>query len=291
MLPIDPNEDRPPFVKVANSIRAAILTGEFQPGDQLPAGHDLAKFFGVARMTVQQSIRILREEGFVVSQAGSGVFVRERPSTQANGSRNELTGVATFLHEVGFLKRLPRAGWLMLGIKHPESVAEHSFRVAITGIMLAALKGADVGRTASLCLLHDSPEARIGDIPSVGRAYVSTMKAEAVSSHQTASMPDAPGQVIRELVQEYEAEDSIEAQLAHDADKIETLLQAREYRAQGQYNTEPWQESSVTGLKTEVGKDLAQAIDATDPEEWWKAFAQSYRELRRSSRGARNSHP
>lgn len=290
MLPIDPNEDRPPFLKVANSLRAAILTGEFKPGEQLPSGHELAKFFGVARMTVQQSIRLLRDEGFVVSHAGSGVFVGERPGIQSNGAENELMGVATFLHEVGFLKRLPRAGWLMLGIQHPESVAEHSFRVAVTGIMLAALQGADVGRTASLCLLHDSPETRVGDIPSIGRAYVSTMKAEAVSSHQAASLPEAPSHVIQGLVQEYEAENTIEAQIAHDADKIETLLQAREYKTQGQYNTEPWQESSVAALKTDIGKQLAQAIEVTDPEEWWKGFAQSYRELRRTSRGSRNDH-
>ncbi|MBO0730449.1 MAG: HD domain-containing protein [Acidimicrobiaceae bacterium] len=276
---------------MANSLRAAILTGEFKPGDQLPSGHDLSKFFGVARMTVQQSIRVLREEGFVTSQAGSGVFVRDHPGARDDGTKNELAGVATFLHEMGFLKHLPRAGWLMLGITQPESVAEHTFRVAITGVVLAALKGADVGRTASLCLMHDSPESRIGDIPSVGRAYISTMKAEAISSHQTSTMPDSAGTVIRELVQEYEAEESIEAQLAHDADKIETLLQAREYQTQGQFNTEPWQESSLAALKTDVGRQLARAVEASHPEEWWSGFAQSYRELRRSSRGSRNSNP
>lgn len=291
MLPLDPNDDRPPFVKVANSIRAAILTGEFKPGDQLPSGHDLSKLFGVARMTVQQSIRVLREEGFVVSQAGSGVFVRDHPGAHENGAKAELAGVASFIHEMGFLKHLPRAGWLMLGIPQPESVAEHSFRVAVIGIMLAALKGADVGRTASLCLMHDSPESRIGDIASVGRAYITTMKAEAVSSHQTSALPDAAGAVIRELVQEYESAESIEAQLAHDADKIETLVQAREYKAQGQYNTEAWQDSSLAALKTDVGRQVAQAVEATHPEEWWSGFAQSYREIRRTSWGSRNSNP
>src|SRR6266481_8969293 len=100
MLPIDPSDERPMFVKVANSIRAAILTGEFKPGDRLPPGHDLTKFFGVARMTVLQSIRVLREEGFVVSQAGSGVFVQERPTLHPNGTQKELAGAVTFLHEI-----------------------------------------------------------------------------------------------------------------------------------------------------------------------------------------------
>jgi putative hydrolase of HD superfamily len=287
MLAIDPADARPTFVKVASSIRAAILTGEFKAGEQLPPGHELAKFFGVARMTVQEATRLLREEGFVVSQAGSGVYVRERPKLDQDGASNELAGVIAFLHEIGYLKRLPRTGWFMVGVEQPESVAEHSYRTAIIGMILATMQGADAGQTAMLCLLHDSPETRIGDIPSVGRAYVSTVKAEAVSSHQTAEMPDVLSTMVQGLVQDYEADDSIEAQLAHDADKIETLLQAREYQAQGQYNTEAWQNSSIASLKTDAGKTLAQATQGTDPEHWWKAFAESYSELRRSSRGRR----
>ncbi|MGH3518554.1 MAG: GntR family transcriptional regulator [Haloechinothrix sp.] len=34
--------------------------------------------YGVAGMTVQQAIRILRDEGLIVSRQRSGVFVRER---------------------------------------------------------------------------------------------------------------------------------------------------------------------------------------------------------------------
>jgi putative hydrolase of HD superfamily len=285
MLPIDPEEDRPIFIKIANSIRAAILTSELKPGDRLPSGHELAKFFGVARMTVQQALRLLRDEGFLVSHPGSGVFVRQHPVPVPDGTAHELAGVAAFLYEVGFLKRLPRAGWLMTGVDQPESVAEHSFRTAVVGIILAAMEGADVGRTAMLCLLHDTTESRMGDIPSVSRAYVTTVKPEAISSHQTASMPAALASVVHDLVGEYEANTTIEAQLAHDADKIETLLQAREYEAQGQYHTNAWVASSLASLRTSSGKRLAEAANSADPEGWWKPFAESYRELRQTSRG------
>ena len=54
--PIDAADKRPPFKKIANSIRAAILTGEFEPGEQLPPGRELAEFFGVAPMTIQQAV-------------------------------------------------------------------------------------------------------------------------------------------------------------------------------------------------------------------------------------------
>ena len=59
-------------------LRAAILTRKLEPGERLPSQADLAERYGVARMTIQQSLRILREEKLIVSRQGSGVFVRER---------------------------------------------------------------------------------------------------------------------------------------------------------------------------------------------------------------------
>jgi putative hydrolases of HD superfamily len=290
MQPIDAADKRPPFKKIANSIRAAILTGEFEPGEQLPPGRELAEFFGVAPMTIHQAVRTLRDEGFVTSRAGSGVFVSQQPATPENGHREHpLSGVGDFLHEMGQLKRLPRAGWQFAGVPNPESVAEHSFRVAIVGIALATLEGADVGRTAALCITHDSPESRVGDVPAVGRAYVTTASPEAVSVHQTSAMPDELAAVFQELVRAYEAEDSIEARLAHDADKLETLLQAREYEALGRHDTIQWQESSTAALRTDSAKQLADAILATTPSAWWSAFGRSYTELRKQTRGTRDS--
>src|SRR5918999_2847043 len=87
MQPIDAADKRPPFKKIANSIRAAILTGEFEPGAQLPPGRQLAEFFGVSPMTVHQAVRTLRDEGFVTSRAGSGVFVSAQPAAPENGQR------------------------------------------------------------------------------------------------------------------------------------------------------------------------------------------------------------
>jgi DNA-binding transcriptional regulator YhcF (GntR family) len=77
-MALDPEDPRPPYQQVANSLRAAILTRKFSAGDKLPSQAELATHYGVARMTIQQALRILREEGLIVSRAGSGVFVRER---------------------------------------------------------------------------------------------------------------------------------------------------------------------------------------------------------------------
>src|SRR6266513_579217 len=95
MQTIDPADKRQPNVQIAASIRAAILTGELAPGSQLPSGKELAKFFGVSRMTIQTAIRTLREEGFVRSRAGSGVYVSDQASLPGPSEEDHpLAGVA-----------------------------------------------------------------------------------------------------------------------------------------------------------------------------------------------------
>lgn len=77
-MTLDPDDPRPPYQQVANALRASILTRTFKPGDKLPSQGELATTYGVARMTVQQALRILRDDGLIVSRQGSGVYVRER---------------------------------------------------------------------------------------------------------------------------------------------------------------------------------------------------------------------
>lgn len=79
-MTLDLDDPRPPYMQVARLLRAAILTKKFEPGERLPSQTELAKRYGVARMTIQQALRILREENLIVSRQGSGVFVRERSS-------------------------------------------------------------------------------------------------------------------------------------------------------------------------------------------------------------------
>lgn len=280
MQAIDPEDPRKPYIKIAASIRAAILSGELSPGAQLPSGDELAELYGVSRGTIGSAIRTLRDEGFVRSEAGYGVWVRDQATLPIpEGEDHPLAGTAAFLYELGHLKQLPRSGWQLLGVPQPESVAEHSFRVAAIGLVLAAMEGADVGQTTALCLLHDAHETRIGDVPSVGRAYITTASPEAITAHQVSGMPGSAAKVVQELTAEYEATETLESRLAHDADKIETLLQAIEYQAQG-HDTSDWRENSVAALRTDVGRRLAQAIGVADPHHWWGAFNASYAELR-----------
>ena len=71
-MSLDPDDPRPPYQQVANALRAAILTRKLAPGEKLPSGNELASRYGVARMTIQQAIRLLRDEGLIVSRRAAG---------------------------------------------------------------------------------------------------------------------------------------------------------------------------------------------------------------------------
>lgn len=96
------------------------------------------------------------------------------------------SGAMSFLYEMGMLKRARRTGWWIAGVRDPESIAEHSFRTAITGTVLAAMEGADPARVALMCVLHDTQETRVGDIPHIGRRYVRATDNETVTADQIA---------------------------------------------------------------------------------------------------------
>ena len=174
----------------------------------------------------------------------------------------ELEGLTNFLYEMGLLKRYKRTGWMIAGIDNPESIAEHSFRTAIIGYLLAVMEGADPAKTAALCLFHDTQETRIGDVPSVGKAYVVTAPNPEVTADQVTGFPAEAGQAVRELVEEYEARQSLEARLAKDADKLECLIQAREYQAQGHEDVPPWIETSAAALAVLLGPSARRGVPA-----------------------------
>lgn len=99
MAALDPDDPRPPYRQMADALRAAILTRKLKPGDKLPSQAELAERYGVARMTVQQALRVLHADGLTVSRVGSGVYVRERterpvglrPHIEAAFSREHVT--------------------------------------------------------------------------------------------------------------------------------------------------------------------------------------------------------
>jgi putative hydrolase of HD superfamily len=72
--------------------------------------------------------------------------------------------IINFLIEVSKLKTEPRSGWVLAEVKKPETIAEHSFRVAIVAWIFAEREKLNVKRAILIALFHDICEVYAGDI-------------------------------------------------------------------------------------------------------------------------------
>jgi putative hydrolase of HD superfamily len=180
----------------------------------------------------------------------------------------ELSAVAGLMYEFGLLKRYKRTGWLVAGVRDPESIADHSFRTAVLAGVIAKLEGGNPERAAFMSLFHDTQETRITDIPYIGKRYLKAAPNEEVTADQIRGLPGEVAEMVGGAVAEYEEKASLEAVCARDADKLECLIQAVEYREQGNQNVQPWIDSSLAALTTATAKQLAEEALRTGTLQW-----------------------
>ncbi len=177
-----------------------------------------------------------------------------------------MKNIANFLFEAGMLKRTPRTGFQFLG-SGSESVAEHIFRTSYIGYVLGMMEpGVDADKIIKLCLFHDLPEARTGDLNYVNKKYVKVEERKAVDD-MAAAVPF--GGALRELIIEFNEGSSREAQLARDADQLELILTLKEFKDLGNTYAAEWLEFSLKRIKTDAARKLATAILETDSSLWW----------------------
>ena len=98
---------------------------------------------------------------------------------------------------------------------------------------------------------------------------------ERVTQDQVAPLPLALAGMISAAVAEYEAGETLEARSARDADKLECLLQAREYQEQGHANIQPWIDTSVAALATPSAKQIAHEAIAQNSLSWLERAKQA----------------
>ena len=72
--------------------------------------------------------------------------------------------ILNFLLQVQRLKIIRRTGWTIRGVKNPERISDHAFRVTLLAWLLADKKGLDVKRCITIALFHDFGDVYAGDI-------------------------------------------------------------------------------------------------------------------------------
>jgi len=163
--------------------------------------------------------------------------------------------ILTFLTEVGKLKEIKRRGWVLRKVKNPETIASHTFRVAMMAWVLGKKKMLNVNKLIKLALVHDLCEVYAGDTTpydpflknkkKIGeiikkwprfskrekeKIFQKKYKKESLALEKIISkLPLSLKGEIKHLWQDYEKGLSREGRFLKQVDRVENLLQALEY--------------------------------------------------------------
>jgi putative hydrolase of HD superfamily len=158
--------------------------------------------------------------------------------------------------QVAALKLLPRVGWLQRGVASAESVAEHTFGVAVLALLIGDYAGATApearhpraqagdeqpkvrierGKLLAIALLHDLAETLLSDLPTSARRLIGADAKRAAERRAIeelfTDLPSSAEYLV--LWEEYAAGASAEARLVKELDRVEMLAQALAYERAG----------------------------------------------------------
>jgi len=167
-------------------------------------------------------------------------------------------GLVRLAEMAGRLKEVRRQGWVDRGVTDAESVADHSYRLAVLAWAIARRRGLDADKAMRIALFHDLAEAETGDETPFDAILRPTRGAHAavdpaifdrvpprdpratrakhareraVVDSLAAELGGPIGEDLRATWEEYDAQTSAEAKLVKQLDRVETLLQAERYAA------------------------------------------------------------
>ncbi|MGB2599391.1 MAG: HD domain-containing protein [Candidatus Omnitrophota bacterium] len=179
--------------------------------------------------------------------------------------------VLNFFAEAGKLKYIKRSGWWMVGIPYEESVAEHSFRCAVIGYVLAKMEGVEPYKVLVMTLFNDLHEARINDMHKVASRYLDVKQAEKKAfADQVETLEENLRTELESLREEYDGQKTPEGVIARDADILECLIQAKEYSDQGFRNAEKFFKKAPEHLETGSARKLWEDAKNWDSNTWWE---------------------
>ncbi len=168
--------------------------------------------------------------------------------------------VESFFKIAANLKNISRQGWVdKLSIEKPESVADHTFSMAIIGMIISDLENLNSEKILKMILLHDLAESKIGDIVPEKMDVKEKEKLENLAFYEIIKiLPESMITKYTKIWKEYQENNSPESQIVHQIDKFEMALQAKIYQSQGhsEEKLEPFLESAKTSITHPRLKEL-----------------------------------
>ncbi|XP_010278007.1 PREDICTED: HD domain-containing protein 2-like [Nelumbo nucifera] len=206
---------------------------------------------------------ISNRDASVAAASANGDAASTSSSSKKECSTSSASSAIDFLTLCHRLKTTKRAGWVRRGIKDPESIADHMYRMGVMALIASDIPGIDRDRCLKMAIVHDIAEAIVGDItPSDGvpKLEKSRMEQEALDHMCKLLGGGSRANEIRELWMEYEENSSPEAKIVKDFDKVEMILQALEYEKEQGADLDEFFQSTAGKFQTGVGRAWASEI-------------------------------
>ena len=178
---------------------------------------------------------------------------------------NQIKRIIEFIFEVGTLRRINRLHLQKMG-KTEDSVADHIFRVAIIGYLLAKHEGLDADKVLKMCLFHDLVEARTGDHDWFHKKFVKINEMKAIKSQWKGIISEKE---IIKLFKEYLARRTKEAKIAKEADSLEQIFQLKDYADQGNIEAARCLPHKIERVKSKIGKETIKELKNSNIHDWW----------------------
>jgi len=196
-----------------------------------------------------------------------------------NLTKNQIKKLTSFFFEIGNLRKVLRAHQqMLLSYDLTDTIASHSFRVALFGHFLAKELKADENKVIKMCLLHDLEETRSMDHHWVSKKYVKVFDDE-IRKEQLDKLPHS--EELIKLSKEYKERKTLESKIVKDADLLDEIFLLREYAWQGNKEASDWlkgtRKKGLGGesqqeklMSTNLAKEIAKEAKRQAPSAWWQ---------------------
>jgi putative hydrolases of HD superfamily len=150
------------------------------------------------------------------------------------------------------LKHTDREGWKRAGVAPVESVAAHSWGMALLALVRCPPE-LNRDQVLALCILHDLPEVITGDItPHDGVGRPKKLRLERAAAEDL--LRDRPD--LLALVEDYASQRTPEARYVRQLDKLDMGLQARAYASERSADTREFVVSASDGIVDPALREL-----------------------------------
>lgn len=158
------------------------------------------------------------------------------------------------------LKNIQRKGWIdKLGIKNPESVADHTYSMTLMSMIVSDLQGLNTNKIVRMSLLHDLAESNVGDFTP--EQISKKRKLELENTTMKKILKKLPNELIeryQDIWNEFLIGESEESIFVHEMDKLEMVFQAKQYMNEGfsKEKIQPFIDSANNEIKNEDLKEI-----------------------------------